>query len=199
MDALVAAVSEFLAAIFARFGYVGRTQRRAHIREDLLLLEEIRGSEAYGSQSQPAGYLHDHINREVADYSGITLKHERKVPWGTVVLSIPIGLGFAYWTYKIVDDGLSLFSLLTGAVAAFFLIGALEFYSPATTPRSRKMEMIQRLRNRCTSRRRFTTPEEANRRLDLEGLAERDRGGSGVPRTTGVLIFALATRRERPR
>lgn len=125
MEALVNAVSEFLAAIFARFGYIGRTRRRAHIREDLVLLEEIRGSDAYGTQSQTASYLHDHINREVADYSGITLKHKRKVPWGTVVLSIPIGLGFAYWTYKIVEDGFSLFSLLTGAVAAFFLIGGL--------------------------------------------------------------------------
>lgn len=125
MEALVNAVSEFLAAIFARFGYVGRTRRRAHIREDLTLLSEIRNSEAYGPQSQTASYLHDHINREVAHYSGIELKHKRKIPWGTVIVSIPIGLAFAYWTYKIVDDGFSLFSLPLGAVAAFFLIGGL--------------------------------------------------------------------------
>jgi hypothetical protein len=123
MEALVNAVSEFLAAIFARFGYVGRARRRAHVREDLALLDEIRKSDAYGAQSQTASYLHDHINREVAAYSGIELKHKRKIPWGTVILSIPIGLIFAYWTYKIVDDGFSLLSLLPGTVAAFFLIG----------------------------------------------------------------------------
>jgi hypothetical protein len=125
MEALVNAVSEFLAAIFARFGYVGRSRRRAHIREDLGLLDEIRKSDAYGCQSQTATYLHDHINREVAAYSGIELKHKRKIPWGTVILSIPIGLAFAYWTYKIVDDGFSLFALLPGTGAAFFLVGGL--------------------------------------------------------------------------
>lgn len=125
MEALINAVSEFLAAIFARFGYVGRTRRRAHIREDLALLDEVRKSDAYGPQSQTAGYLHDHINREVAHYSGIELKHKRKIPWGTVILSVPLGLVFAYWTYKIVDDGFSFFALLPGAVAAFFLIGGL--------------------------------------------------------------------------
>jgi hypothetical protein len=121
VEALVNAVSEFLAAIFARFGHVGRARRRAHIREDLTLLEEIRRSDAFGSQSQTATYLHDHINREVADYSGIEPK--RKIPWGTVIPSIPIGLALAYWTYKIVDDGFSLLALLPGTAAAFFLIG----------------------------------------------------------------------------
>jgi hypothetical protein len=125
MEALVNAISEFLAAIFARFGYVGRTRKRAHIREDLVLLDEIRSSAAYGPQSETASYLHAHINREVADYSGITLKHKRKIPWGTVALALPLGLGFAYWTYKIVDDGFSLFSLIPGTAAAFFLIGGL--------------------------------------------------------------------------
>lgn len=125
MEALVNAVSEFLAAIFARFGYVGRARKRAHIREDLVLLDEIRKSDAYGPQSQTANHLHDHINREIADYSGIGLQHKRKIPWGTVILSIPIGLAFAYWTYEIVDDGFSLLSLLPGSVAAFFLVGGL--------------------------------------------------------------------------
>ena len=76
-------------------------------------------------ESGTAGYLHDHINREVADYSGIELAHKRRIPWGTVALSIPIGLASAYWTYKIVDDGFAWFSLLPGSVAAFFLIGGI--------------------------------------------------------------------------
>ncbi len=125
MPALVNAISEFLAAIFAQFGYVGRTRKRAHIREDISLLAQIHESDAYGPQSEAAKNLHDHISREVTEYSGITLKHKRKLPWSTVLLAIPLGLVFAYWTYKIVDDGFSLFSLLPGTAAAFFLIGGL--------------------------------------------------------------------------
>jgi hypothetical protein len=123
MPALVNAISEFLAAIFAQFGYVGRTRKRAHIREDLILLSQVRESDAYGPQSEAVEDLHDHIKREITDYSRITLKHKRKIPWGTVLLAIPLGLVFAFWSYKIVDDGFSLFSLLPGTAAAFFLIG----------------------------------------------------------------------------
>lgn len=125
MPALVNAISEFLAAIFAQFGYVGRTRKRAHIREDLVLLAQIREPDACGPQSEAVEDLHDHIKREIKDYSRTTLKHKRKIPWGTVLLAIPLGLVFAYWTYKIVDDGFALFSLLPGTAAAFFLIGGL--------------------------------------------------------------------------
>jgi len=52
MDALGNAISELLAAIFGRLGYVGRPRRRANIRDEIKLLDEIRSSSIFGSDSE---------------------------------------------------------------------------------------------------------------------------------------------------
>jgi hypothetical protein len=123
MEALVNAVSEFMAAIFARLGFVGRQRRRANIKEDLSLLEIFRSSPAFGSESTAAVQLLAHINNEVARYSGGEPK--RKIEWGSIVTALVFGVPAAYVTYKLNQDGFSWFSLLPGAIAAFMLIGAL--------------------------------------------------------------------------
>jgi hypothetical protein len=123
MEALVNAVSEFLAAIFARLGFVGRQRRRANIKEDLSLLEIFRDSPAFGPESTPSTHLLAHINNEVARYSGVEPK--RKIQWGSVATALVFGVPAAYVTYKLNQDGFSWFSLLPGAIAAFMLIGAL--------------------------------------------------------------------------
>lgn len=125
VEALVNAVSEFLAAIFARFGYVGRPRRRANIRDDLGLLDQIRDSPDFGADSRARRFLADHITAEVARYSGVDLKRKRKIPWGTVAVAMILGLPLTYLTYKLNQQGFSWFSLLPGAVAFFFVIGGL--------------------------------------------------------------------------
>lgn len=125
MEALINAVTEFLAAIFARFGYVGRPRRRQNIRDELALLDLIRDSPAYGAESQAAIYLSEHIAAEVARYSGVELHQKRKIAWRSVALAIVIGVPFGYWTFKLNQGGFSWLSLPTGAVAGFFLIGGL--------------------------------------------------------------------------
>lgn len=123
MEALVNAISEFLAAIFARFGYVGRPRRRAHLRDEIKLLDEIRESPAFGVESASARQLTDYISQEVARYSGVIRK--RKIPWSTVVISAVIGLPLSYWTYTMVQDGFVWYAIFPGAVATFFVIGGL--------------------------------------------------------------------------
>lgn len=125
MEALVNAVSEFLAAIFARFGYVGRPRRRQNIRDELALLDLIRDSSAFGVESDAAGFLSGHITHEVARYSGIELERKRKIAWNSVVIALVVGIPFAYWTYKLNQHGFAWLSLLTGFVAGFMLIGGL--------------------------------------------------------------------------
>lgn len=125
MEALVNAVSEFLAAIFARFGYVGRARRRANIRDELALLETLRGSASFGNESLAARHLTDHIDREVARYSGIEIEGKRKIAWGTVATAAIFGFPAAFWTYMLNQDGFDWLSLLPGAVAVFMLIGGL--------------------------------------------------------------------------
>lgn len=123
MEALVNSISEVLAALFARFGYVGRPRRRANLRDEIKLLEELRESPAFGADTDSARYLTNHIANEVARYAGVLKK--RKVPWGTVFLSAIIGLPFTYWTYTMVRDGFVWYSVFPGLVAAFFVIGGL--------------------------------------------------------------------------
>jgi len=123
MEALVSSISEFLAAIIARFGYVGRPRRRTNIRDELKLLDEIRSSQAFGVESESAHHLSSHISNEIARYSGVVRK--RKVPWGTVIISAIIGLPALYLTFTLVQDGFVWYSIFPGLVAAFFVIGGL--------------------------------------------------------------------------
>jgi hypothetical protein len=74
VEALVNSISEFLAALFARFGYVGRPRRRANLRDEIKLLDEIRDSPAFGAESDGARHLTDHIANELARYSGVLKK-----------------------------------------------------------------------------------------------------------------------------
>lgn len=123
MASLVNSISEFLAALFAKFGYVGRPRRRTNLREEITLLEEIRNSPAFGVESDSARFLTDHIATELARYSGVLRK--RKIPWGTVGLSAIIGLPASYLTYTIVQDGFAWYAIAPGIVAAFFVVGGL--------------------------------------------------------------------------
>ncbi|MGC1165334.1 MAG: hypothetical protein WA862_04430 [Solirubrobacterales bacterium] len=125
MEALVNAASEFLAALFARFGYVGRPRRRAAIRDEILLLGEIRDSPDFGVESKAHRFLADHVTSEVARYSGVELKRKRKIPWSSVFIALLIGLPLAYWTYKLNEDGFAWFSILPGFLAALMLLAVM--------------------------------------------------------------------------
>jgi hypothetical protein len=138
MEALVNAVSEFLAAVFARLGFVGRQRRRVNIKEDLSLLDMLRDSPSFGPESTAATHLLTHIEEEVARYSGIEQK--RKIQWGSVATAFVIGLPAAYLTYKLNQDGFSWFTLLTAPIAAFMLIGGLALLLNSKDPEEQEDE-----------------------------------------------------------
>ncbi|HEX3360993.1 MAG TPA: hypothetical protein VHS74_08390 [Solirubrobacterales bacterium] len=123
MEALVNAITELLAAIFGRLGYVGRPRRRENIRDEMKLLDEIRSSSNFGAESASAQHLADHIAEEVARYSGVLRK--RKIPWGTVVFCAVLGLPFSYWTYTMVRDGFVWYAIFPGVVGGFFTLAGL--------------------------------------------------------------------------
>jgi hypothetical protein len=124
METLVRTISDLLAAIFARFGYVGRARRRSNIKEDIGLLEQLRASPDFGPDSTAHRYLCEHIVSEVAHFSGVELRRKKIIPWASVVLAFLIGLPLAYWTYAIVKDGFDWYALLPGIVAGLMLIAA---------------------------------------------------------------------------
>lgn len=132
MEALVNAVSEFLAAIFARLGYVGRARHRGNIRDELDLLNLLRDSPAFGAESGPAKALSQHITGEIARYSGVEPKS--KIQWGSVAAAAIIGIPLGYWTYKLNQDGFSWLSLAPGTVSALMLIAALGLLFNRDTP-----------------------------------------------------------------
>jgi hypothetical protein len=129
VEALVNAASEFLAAIFARLGIVGRPRRRAALRDELQLLTEFCESPDFGRESKAHRFLTDHVTSEVARYSGVELQRKRKIPWSSVVIALLIGIPLAYWTYRLNEDHFAWLSLLPGSLAALMLLAALGMLS----------------------------------------------------------------------
>ena len=127
VEAIVNAISELLAAILGRFGHVGRARGRANIRQDLDLLNQVRGAPEFGAESEASGYLVAHITSEVARYSG----HEppRKRPWAAIALSLFIGIPLAFLTYSLNSDGFDWFSLIPGAGALLMLLVAIQLFT----------------------------------------------------------------------
>lgn len=125
MEAIVNTISDLLAAILARFGYIGRARRRDSITQDIALLERLRQSPDFGPESNAHGYLSTHITSEVAEFAGANPKSKKKISWAAVILSLLIGGPFAYLTYTIVDDGFEWYALPPGIIAGLMLIAAL--------------------------------------------------------------------------
>jgi hypothetical protein len=120
MDKLVAAASDFFAAILARFGFIGRPRRRAGIVEDLDLLERLRDTPEYGPESAAHTFLANHITVEVAKLAGI--KTRRPIQWGSVFLAFAIGAPFIYWAYWLNRDGFSWLGLVPSIVGGMMVI-----------------------------------------------------------------------------
>lgn len=65
-----------------------------------------------------------HIGNQVLRLVGIPVVGERKkVQWSSVFLGLIVGGPLGYWTYALSKNGFSWWSLLTGAIAFFFLVG----------------------------------------------------------------------------
>lgn len=116
MEKLISAASDFFAAIFARFGFVGRPRRRTEIQRDLDLLERLRDLPEFGDESAAHAFLTNKVTIEVARLAGVQFK--QPIQKGSVVLAFFIGTPFAYWAYWLSQDGFSWWSLIPGAVAA---------------------------------------------------------------------------------
>jgi hypothetical protein len=127
VEAIVNSISELFAAILGRFGHVGRTRSRANIRQDLDLLGQLRESPEFGAESQASSFLASHITSEVARYSG--WEPTRKRPWGSIALSLFIGIPLAFLAYSLSSDGFDWFSLLPGVGALLMFLAAIQLFT----------------------------------------------------------------------
>ena len=164
MEALVNAISEFLAAVLSRFGYVGLSRRRAGLRDDVGLITELRESPDFGTGSDAYRYLSRHITSEVASYSSVTLDGKKVRKWTSILLSFGLGVPLAYWTYTIVDDGFDWYAISPGFVGGLFLIAALGMLAEA--------EVVERSRPSArsqppVSRGRCLIGNDASSRFDI--------------------------------
>ena len=125
MEGLVKAVSDFLAAALRGLGFVGRPRRRAGIRDDLELLDRLRDSPDFGTESSAHRFLLEHITSEVAKLAGVESIRKRKIPWASVAMALLIAAPLAYWTYKLNHDGFLWLSLFPGTVAGLMLVAVL--------------------------------------------------------------------------
>lgn len=135
METLVRAASDFLAAILAKVGFVGRPRRRAAIRQDWELLRDLEATDSFAQGTWAHQVLIGHITLEVAKYAGVELPR-RRVPWGSVVFAALIGAPLGYLTYTLNQDGFRWYSLFPGVVSALMAIAILGmiFASDEETP-----------------------------------------------------------------
>jgi hypothetical protein len=129
MDALVRSIAEFFAAIFGVVGFMGKPRRRAGIRDDLHLLEELAEHEDFGRGSWPHQALMHRVSLDVAKLSGVPLGKRR--PWPSVILAILIGVPLGYWTYVINQNGFQWYSVFPGIVAALMGVSLLGMLFPS--------------------------------------------------------------------
>lgn len=130
MVSLVNAISEFLAAVLSRLGFVGRVRRRAGIQDDLALLDRLRESPDFGDDSPAHSFLAAHITLEVAKFTGVERQRKRKVSRAGVIMTLVIGIPPGYWVYWLNQDGFSWASLFPGAIAGLMVIAVLGMFLP---------------------------------------------------------------------
>src|SRR5437764_4298260 len=102
MAELANAIFEVFATLLRAIGFVGSPRQRAAIREDLALLRELEEfpRDEFGPGTRPHAWLADHINRQIAEFSGIDLRTSRRaIPWSSVVISIMIWAPLGWLTY----------------------------------------------------------------------------------------------------
>lgn len=127
MDNLVKAIAELFAAAFSAVGYVGKPRRRANIRDNLKLVNELAEHPDFGRGSWPHQALMNRTALEVAKLAGVPLKG-REIPWFSLLLALVIGAPLAFWTLKLDQHGFHWYSIFPGAIAVamgFSILGML--------------------------------------------------------------------------
>lgn len=123
-------VQAFLAVVTplaALLNVISRRRRlRTEIKENLELLQELEKQPAFHEHLPVAGWLQGKIALDVAKLSGVTIGARKKpIPKGSVVSALLLGLGFAFWTYRIVENGFVWYSVFPGSGAFLFLVSVL--------------------------------------------------------------------------
>jgi hypothetical protein len=124
VETLFNTIGNALGAVLRALGYVGRPRLRAAIREDLELLHRLETVPDFERGTPIHGVMLAHIGSQILRLVGIPVVGERKqVQWNSVFLGLVVGGPLAYGTYALSKNGFSWWSLLTGAIAFFFLVG----------------------------------------------------------------------------
>ena len=97
MAELVKSATEFMAAILSTLGFVGRARRRSNIHLDLKLLDELRATPEFGSESVAATLLIEHVTTEVAKLTGALVKRKRKINWASMFVAAAMGVPAGYF------------------------------------------------------------------------------------------------------
>jgi hypothetical protein len=120
---LVQALGDFVAALLGLVGFVGRPRRRQAIRDDLALLSELEGYDAFGRETIAHLWLTNHILLQIAEFSGVDLRAVRRKPlWSSVVLACIIWIPLGWLTFHLVDIGHPWFAVIPAVPAGLFFM-----------------------------------------------------------------------------
>lgn len=132
MGDLLNTVMELVADALRAVG-LKRPGRRHEIRADLELLQMLQTTPGFGMESTEAKWLKLQIQFQMAHLAGIPIPGTRQpIKRGSFVTWLLIGCGFTYWTYRLDQSGFSWWSVATGLVAFFALVGGV--IAPITNP-----------------------------------------------------------------
>ena len=100
-------------------------RRRAEIRENLALLQELEQDELLKEHSPAALWLRGKITLDVAKLAGVPLGTQKKpVPKGSVAFCLLAFAGLSYWTYYINRNSFVWYSVISGVFAFLFAVSA---------------------------------------------------------------------------
>lgn len=135
-EAITKAIVAVVVPLATLIGVGGRRARlRREVRDNLAVVRELEQDPVLREHTPAAAWLQGKIAVDVARLAGHRLGTPKKpVPWGTVVVTILLTIGFAAWTWYINRSEFVWYSVFPGLVAALLFISTLGQFAGRELP-----------------------------------------------------------------
>lgn len=185
---LLKAAAAVITPLLALIGIAGRRKRlRSEIRDDLVLLEELRKEELLVQHSPVVAWMAGKIALDTARLTRQPLGPKKKpIAWASVILAAVFGIAAALWTWYLDRDGFQWYSVFPGTLAALLGISIIGMTA------NRQLPADPDLPEGATAVRTETVDEQIARTVRLAGSEiEVDMFAEGGQVTTALKFVGL--------
>lgn len=136
LEAITKAVVAVVVPLATLIGVGGRRARlRREVRDNLAVVRELEQDPVLRDHTPAAAWLQGKIAVDVARLAGHRLGTPKKpIPWGTVIVTLLLTIGFAAWAWYINRGGFVWYSAFPGLAAALLFISMLGQFAGRELP-----------------------------------------------------------------